>query len=429
MRQRRRAPGASSIASQRDAIEARTGLRLEVTRIAVRDLAKPEASAASTASLLTDDADVDRRRRRRRPRGRADRRRRPRPHADPRGAEGRQAGHHRQQGAPGQGRRRAVPGRRERRRRPPLRGGGGRRHPDHATAARVAGGRAHHPCDGHRQRHDQLHPHPHDRGRRVLRRGPRRGAGSSATPRPTRPPTSRATTPGPRRPSSPASRSGQRSWPTTCITRASPGSPRSTSPSPSGMGFVIKLLGRGGAGRRRRHRRAGAPGDGARSTHPLAAVRESFNAVFVEGDVGRRPHVLRPRRRRRPDRQRHPRRRRSTPRSTGARARTPPWATSAAAVLPADRRRRVGLLPQRRGRSTGPACWPRWPACSATTRVSIRSMEQEGLGDEARLIFITHRAREADVQATLRDLAGARRRRPHRLGAPRRRRRELSARP
>jgi homoserine dehydrogenase len=35
--------------------------------------------------------------------------------------------------------------------------------------------------------------------------------------------------------------------------------------------------------------------------------------------------------------------------------------------------------------------------------VSIRSMEQEGLGDEASLTFITHRAREADVQATLRD--------------------------
>jgi len=33
--------------------------------------------------------------------------------------------------------------------------------------------------------------------------------------------------------------------------------------------------------------------------------------------------------------------------------------------------------------------------------VSIRSMEQEGLGGEARLIFITHRAREAHVQATL----------------------------
>jgi len=36
--------------------------------------------------------------------------------------------------------------------------------------------------------------------------------------------------------------------------------------------------------------------------------------------------------------------------------------------------------------------------------VSVRSMEQEGLGDEARLIFITHRAREAEVRATLRDL-------------------------
>jgi homoserine dehydrogenase len=36
--------------------------------------------------------------------------------------------------------------------------------------------------------------------------------------------------------------------------------------------------------------------------------------------------------------------------------------------------------------------------------VSIRSMEQEGLGSEARLVFITHVAREADVQATIRDL-------------------------
>jgi homoserine dehydrogenase len=36
--------------------------------------------------------------------------------------------------------------------------------------------------------------------------------------------------------------------------------------------------------------------------------------------------------------------------------------------------------------------------------VSIRAAEQEGLGDDARLVFITHDAREADVQATLRDL-------------------------
>ena len=36
--------------------------------------------------------------------------------------------------------------------------------------------------------------------------------------------------------------------------------------------------------------------------------------------------------------------------------------------------------------------------------VSIRSMEQEGLGEEARLVFITHRARERDMQATLHGL-------------------------
>ena len=37
-------------------------------------------------------------------------------------------------------------------------------------------------------------------------------------------------------------------------------------------------------------------------------------------------------------------------------------------------------------------------------KVSIRSMEQVGLGVEARMVFITHLAREADVQATLADL-------------------------
>ena len=39
-------------------------------------------------------------------------------------------------------------------------------------------------------------------------------------------------------------------------------------------------------------------------------------------------------------------------------------------------------------------------------QVSIRSLEQEGGGAGARLIFITHQAREADVQATLEDLRG-----------------------
>ena len=36
--------------------------------------------------------------------------------------------------------------------------------------------------------------------------------------------------------------------------------------------------------------------------------------------------------------------------------------------------------------------------------VSIRSMEQEGLGDDARIVFITHESTERDVQACLSDL-------------------------
>jgi homoserine dehydrogenase len=42
----------------------------------------------------------------------------------------------------------------------------------------------------------------------------------------------------------------------------------------------------------------------------------------------------------------------------------------------------------------------------ATHGVSIRSMEQEGLGDEARLLFITHHARERALQDTVEDLRG-----------------------
>ena len=36
--------------------------------------------------------------------------------------------------------------------------------------------------------------------------------------------------------------------------------------------------------------------------------------------------------------------------------------------------------------------------------VSIRSMEQQGHGATAHLVFITHEAKEADVQSTLREL-------------------------
>jgi len=38
--------------------------------------------------------------------------------------------------------------------------------------------------------------------------------------------------------------------------------------------------------------------------------------------------------------------------------------------------------------------------------VSIRTAEQEGIGENARLVFITHLAQEASVQKCLRDFAG-----------------------
>ncbi len=52
------APLVELIAGQRDAIAARTGLRLEVTRIAVRDLAKARPASIDTALLTTDPASI-----------------------------------------------------------------------------------------------------------------------------------------------------------------------------------------------------------------------------------------------------------------------------------------------------------------------------------------------------------------------------------
>jgi homoserine dehydrogenase len=137
-------------------------------------------------------------------------------------------------------------------------------------------------------------------------------------------------------------------------------------------------------------------------SHPLASVRESYNAVFIEGDaVGNLMFY-------------------------GRGAGGFPTASAvlgdlidAAANLRKGSSATIGTL----------ATVPIRPIDDATSEyylnlevadkpgvlaavagvfgghdVSIRTMEQEGLGDEARLIFITHTAREADVQATLRDL-------------------------
>ncbi|MEM9033547.1 MAG: homoserine dehydrogenase [Actinomycetota bacterium] len=137
--------------------------------------------------------------------------------------------------------------------------------------------------------------------------------------------------------------------------------------------------------------------------HPLAAVRDSFNAVFVEGeavgelmlygrgaggdptasavlgDVIAAAAALR--------------------RGTGGSAAPlrevtlrPIDETASAFYVPMDVRDRPGVLADVAG-------------VFGRHGVSIRSMEQEGQGGEAHLVFITHRAREADFRSTLDDLS------------------------
>jgi homoserine dehydrogenase len=136
--------------------------------------------------------------------------------------------------------------------------------------------------------------------------------------------------------------------------------------------------------------------------HPLASVRDSYNAVFVEGGAvgnlmfygrgaGGRPTAsavlgdlidaavnLR----------------QGTHGPLGALAKSrilPIDETTAEYYLPLEVVDRPGVLHAVTG-------------AFAKHEVSIRSMEQEGRHDEAQVVFITHAAREADVQATLQDL-------------------------
>ncbi len=137
--------------------------------------------------------------------------------------------------------------------------------------------------------------------------------------------------------------------------------------------------------------------------HPLASVRGQLQRRVHRGRRRRRADVLRTGRRGRADGQRgagrRDRRRRqpapghATPRVGAlARARIRPIDdVTSAYYLNLDVADQPGVLAQVAG-------------VFGRHGVSIRSMEQEGLGDEARLIFITHEAVERDVQATLHDL-------------------------
>ena len=132
-------------------------------------------------------------------------------------------------------------------------------------------------------------------------------------------------------------------------------------------------------------------------SHPLASVRDSYNAVFVEGDAvgqlmfygrgaGGFPTAsavlgdvidaavnLR----------------KGTHGTIGAFARVPVRAideTSSQYLIGLDVEDKPGVLHTITG-------------VFAQHGVSIRAAEQEGIGEGARLVFVTHRAREADVQA------------------------------
>jgi homoserine dehydrogenase len=137
-------------------------------------------------------------------------------------------------------------------------------------------------------------------------------------------------------------------------------------------------------------------------THPLASVRESFNAIFIEGEAvgslmfyGRGAGGL-------PTasavlgdvidaavnltKGTH-----GTLGSFGRAKIRPIDETSAEYLLSMDVADRPGVLHSVTG-------------VFARNDVSIRAAEQEGNGPDARLVFITHVAREAAVQATVREL-------------------------
>jgi homoserine dehydrogenase len=138
------------------------------------------------------------------------------------------------------------------------------------------------------------------------------------------------------------------------------------------------------------------------SNHPLASVRSSFNAVFVEGDaVGQLMFY-------------------------GRGAGGNPTASAVlgdvidaalnltagthstlgqfgrAEILPIDETSAEYLLSM--DVADKPGVLHAVTGVFARHDVSIRAAEQEGLGPDARLVFITHVAREAAMQATVREL-------------------------
>ncbi len=169
------------------------------------------------------------------------------------------------------------------------------------------------------------------------------------------------------------------------------------------LGYVIKLLAvaelvDGGPDVSVRVHPAMVPVD-----HPLASVRGAFNAVFVEGEAAGELMLY------------------------GRGAGGAPTASAvlgdlidaarnlrAGAHAPAPHRRPVPVRPVDDLREAfyisldvldRPGVLASVATAFGSHAVSIRAMEQDGLGTGARLVFLTHTAREGDVRATLEALA------------------------
>ena len=169
-----------------------------------------------------------------------------------------------------------------------VRGGGDGRRAGGEDAARGRGRRRGPDRRRHPQRHLQLHPDRDGGDRPLLRRGARRGPGAWATPRPTRPPTSAASTPRTRSPSWPP-------WPSACAPDSRRGRDRGIDQIElldirlaKALGYRIKLVASAAPDRRRRlgARRSGA---GAARPSPGRGRRGAERAVHREPP--HRPHL------------------------------------------------------------------------------------------------------------------------------------------
>ena len=168
------------------------------------------------------------------------------------------------------------------------------------------------------------------------------------------------------------------------------------------LGYVIKLLGIAERDRETGEIAVRVHPAMVPNTHPLASVRESYNAVFIEGDAvgslmfygrgaGGNPtasavlgdvidaavNLVK-----------------GTHGSIGSFAKAvirPIDETSSEYLLSMEVADKPGVLHAVTG-------------AFANKGVSIRAAEQEGIGADARLVFITHEAKESDLQATVRQL-------------------------